>query len=101
MVLLKEQLLFSLSRKALFPNTRRRVEAVSIFNKTNLSILSNFIPNKLILCEEKDPLWLKTKMKWLYIEKLKHTKSSVKTLESQSANRESEVSSKSNRRIKM
>ena len=43
-------------------------EQVNIFNKTIINIFSNFIPNKLVTFDDKDPPWmtekLKKKMKW-------------------------------------
>ena len=33
-------------------------EQVELFNKTLLNIFHNFIPNKIILCDDKDPPWM-------------------------------------------
>ena len=41
------------------------VEKVLTFHKTILNILSNFIPHKLIVCDDKDPPWFYTKIKSL------------------------------------
>ena len=42
-----------------------------IFNKTVLNVLSNFIPHKVIFCDDKDPLWFNGKIKSLFNEKLR------------------------------
>ena len=43
-------------------------QQVNIFNKTIINIFSNFIPNKLVTFDDKDPPWmtekLKEKIKW-------------------------------------
>ena len=36
-----------------------------------MNILSNFIPHKLIVCDDKDPLWFMTKIKSLIHKKIK------------------------------
>ena len=46
-------------------------EKVLIFNKTVLNVLSNFIPHKIIVCDDKDPPWLNGKIKSLINEKLR------------------------------
>ena len=46
-------------------------EKVLTFNKTVINILSNFIPHKLIACDEKDPPWFMTKIKSLIHKKIK------------------------------
>ena len=38
-------------------------EQVELFNKTLLNIFQNFIPNKIILCGDKDPPWMNDKIK--------------------------------------
>ena len=38
-------------------------EQVELFNKTLLNIFHNFIPNKIILCDDKDPPWMNDKIK--------------------------------------
>ena len=38
-------------------------EQVELFNKTFLNIFHNFIPNKIILCDDKDPPWMNGKIK--------------------------------------
>ena len=40
-------------------------EQVKLFNKTLLNIFHNFIPNKIILCDDKDPPWMNDKIKKL------------------------------------
>ena len=44
-------------------------EKVDIFNRTILNILSNFISYEIIICDEKDPLWFKNRIKSLIQEK--------------------------------
>ena len=43
-------------------------QQVHIFNKTTINIFSNFILNKLVTFDDKNPLWmtekLKEKIKW-------------------------------------
>ena len=43
-------------------------QQVNIFNKTIINIFSNFIPNKLVTFDDKDPPWMtekvKEKIKW-------------------------------------
>ena len=38
-------------------------EQVELFNKTLLNIFHNFIPNKIILCDDKDPPWMNDEVK--------------------------------------
>ena len=38
-------------------------EQVELFNKMLLNIFQNFIPNKIILCEDKDPPWTNDEIK--------------------------------------
>ena len=38
-------------------------EQVELFNKTLLNIFHNFIPNKIILCDDKDPPWINGEIK--------------------------------------
>ena len=40
-------------------------EKVDIFNRTILSILNNFIPHEIILCDYKDPPWFNNRVKTL------------------------------------
>ena len=40
-------------------------EQVELFNKTLLNIFHNFIPNKIILCDDKDPPWINNEIKKL------------------------------------
>ena len=56
-------------------------EKVLTFNKTVMNILSNFIPHKLIVCGDKDPLWFMTKIKSLIHEKIKTCKVLRKNIE--------------------
>ena len=38
-------------------------QQVNIFNKTIINIFSNFIPNKLVTFDDKDPPWMTKKIK--------------------------------------
>ena len=38
-------------------------EQVELFNKTLLNFFHNFIPNKIILCDDKDPPWMNDEVK--------------------------------------
>ena len=56
-------------------------QQVNIFNKTIINIFSNFIPNKLVTFDDKDPPWMtekvKEKIKWkhkVYRDYLKNRK---------------------------
>ena len=40
-------------------------EQVILFNRTILNILHNFIPNKIILCDDRDPLSMNDRIKHL------------------------------------
>ena len=40
-------------------------EQVILFNRTILNIFHNFIPNKIILCDDRDPSWMNEKIKHL------------------------------------
>ena len=40
-------------------------EQVILFNRTILNIFHNFIPNKIILCDDRDPPWMNEKIKHL------------------------------------
>ena len=42
---------------------------VSIFNDTILNIISNFIPHETIICDDRDPLWINSKIKKVIYEK--------------------------------
>ena len=55
-ILWEEQLISSIGR--VFENENVH-EKVLTFNKTILNILSNFIPHKLIVSDNKDPPWFK------------------------------------------
>ena len=44
-------------------------EQVSVMTKTVLNIMRNFIPNKTILVDERDPLWITSKLKSMIWEK--------------------------------
>ena len=45
-------------------------EQVILFNRTILNIFHNFIPNKIILCDDRDPPWMNEKIKQLIRQKL-------------------------------
>ena len=56
-------------------------EQVILFNRTILNIFHNFIPNKIILCDDRDPPWMNERIKHLikrksYISKTKRVKHS-------------------------
>ena len=38
-------------------------EQVELFNKTLLNIFHNFIPNKIIVCDDRDPPWINDEIK--------------------------------------
>ena len=38
-------------------------EQVELFSKTLINIFHNFIPNKTILCDDKDPAWMNDEIK--------------------------------------
>ena len=57
-----------------FSNTNIN-EKVSLFNKTILNILNNYIPHETIICEEKYPPWLNSRIKLLIENKNKTRKS--------------------------
>ena len=46
-------------------------EQVILFNRTILSIFHNFIPNKIILCDNWDPPWMNDRIKKLIKKKKK------------------------------
>ena len=33
-------------------------EQVSVFNDAITNIMSNFVPNEIIICDDRDPLWM-------------------------------------------
>ena len=49
-------------------NHKNRHEQVAIFNKTIINIFSNFVPYRVIKCDDRDPPWmnefLENKIKW-------------------------------------
>ena len=45
-------------------------EQVTLFNRTILNIFHNVIPNKIILCDDRDPPWMNDKIKHLERKKL-------------------------------
>ena len=47
-----------------FSNTNIN-EKVSLFNKTILNILNNYIPHETIICDDKDPPWVNSRIKSL------------------------------------
>ena len=51
-------------------------EQVELFNKTLLNIFHNFIPNKIIVCDDRDPPWMNDEIKkMIKIKKLAISKS--------------------------
>ena len=57
-----------------FPNTNIN-EKVSLFKKTILNILNNYIPHETIICDDKDPPWFNSRIKSLIENKNKIRKS--------------------------
>ena len=57
-----------------FSNTNIN-EKVSLFNKTILNILNNYIPHETIICDDKDPSWFNSRIKSLIEKKNKIRKS--------------------------
>ena len=57
----------SVNWKLMFIN-KSVLKQVSIFNETLMNIFSNFTPNKLVTCDDRDPPWMndfvKSKIKW-------------------------------------
>ena len=49
--------------------TQGLMKKIDIFNRTILDILSNFNPHEMIVCHDKDPLWLNNRIKTLIQEK--------------------------------
>ena len=47
---------------------------ISIFNDTILNIISNFIPHETIICDDRDPPWINSKIKKVIHEKNKEHK---------------------------
>ena len=49
-------------------NRKNPHQQVAIFNKTIINIFSNFVPNRVITCDDRDPPWMnefvKNKIKW-------------------------------------
>ena len=58
------------NRKKAFSNTNIN-EKVSLFNKTILNILNNYIPHETIICDDKDPPWFNSRIKSLIENKKK------------------------------
>ena len=50
-------------------NEKVNIFKVNIFNNTILNILSNFIPHKILTCDDKDPSWFNKKIKGIIQEK--------------------------------
>ena len=42
-------------------------EQVSVFNETNMSIMSNFVSNESITCDDRDPPWMNRHIKNLIV----------------------------------
>ena len=49
----------------LFPSKNIH-ERVKLFNKTLLNIFHNFIPNRFIACNDRDPAWMMRLKKWYF-----------------------------------
>ena len=54
-------------------------EEVDIFNRAILNVLSNFIPNEIVVCDEKGPPWFNNRLKTLIQEKMLHITFIAKT----------------------
>ena len=37
---------------------------VSVFTSTIMGVMSRFIPNKIVTCNDKDPPWITLEIKW-------------------------------------
>ena len=49
-------------------------DKVNIFNATMKNVLSNYIPHKIITCDDRNPPWINKNIKQLILEKIyKHT----------------------------
>ena len=53
-------------------------EQVSIFNNTITNIMSNFVPNEIIICDDRDPPWMKRHIKNLILYKANFYKTFVR-----------------------
>ena len=53
-------------------------EQVSIFNNTITNIMSNFVPNEIIICDDRDPPWMKRFIKYLILYKANFYKTFVR-----------------------
>ena len=49
----------------------------SIFNDTILNITSNFIPHETIICDDRDPPWINSKIKKVINEKIKSIRNAI------------------------
>ena len=50
-------------------------EQVHFFNKTILNIFHNYIPNKTILCNDKDPPWFNNEIRKILTKKMRYSNS--------------------------
>ena len=50
---------------------------VSIFNDTILNIISNFIPHETIICDDRDPPWINSKIKKVIHEKINNIRNTL------------------------
>ena len=69
LILSKNQLTISTGGKA-FSNININ-EKVSLFKKTILNILNNYLPHETIICDDKDPPWFNSWIKLLIENKIK------------------------------
>ena len=53
-------------------------EQVSIFNNTITNIMSNFVPNEIIICDDRDPPWMNRHIKNLILYKANFYKTFVR-----------------------
>ena len=72
--MLTKQAINNFNWKKAFSDTNIN-EKVSIFNKTILNILNNYIPHETIMCDDKDPPWFNSRIKLLIENKKKIRKS--------------------------
>ena len=59
-------------------------EKASILTKTILNIMSNFIPNEIVIIDDQDPPWINNKIKSLIRNKNEYFKNCVKSNNSES-----------------
>ena len=50
-------------------NSSEELEKVYSFTKTPLSIVQNFIPHEVIICDDRDPPWINKEIKMVMVGK--------------------------------